>query len=139
MGRGRGWGRFLPCSPLTIICHHQGRARAQELCESRGGRPGLPSLINNTSTLRGDGTGAGGGGGGRFFPFIPLIIMRRYQGRFGEGEGWGGGGLIKFMPCTPLIIMCRYHGRSEREVELTHAFYACNNYRPNYFAVTGNL
>ena len=48
------------CIPLYGVLAIIKRHRAQELCESRGGRPGLPSLINlrflwtwsNTSTKR---------------------------------------------------------------------------------------
>ena len=55
----------------TTYCHWKKRARAQELCESRGGRPGLPSPnkptvsvdvkqhFNNKKKRKG-----GGGGGG---------------------------------------------------------------------------
>ena len=45
------WSQFVPNMSTDIrghevLHHHPSPLRAQELCESRGGRPGLPSLIS---------------------------------------------------------------------------------------------
>ena len=47
----RHWSQFVPNMSTDIRgheapLHHRSVVRGQELCESRGGRPGLPSLIS---------------------------------------------------------------------------------------------
>ena len=50
------WSQFVPNMSADIrgheaLLHHHSCVRVQELCESRGGRPGLPVLMSLTVSV----------------------------------------------------------------------------------------
>ena len=110
---------------------HMPASRAQELCESGGGRPGLPSLINlrllwtesNTSSCVQEGEEeedgvAGGRGGGRRASegSMPLIsrINHKKENPFGRRSHCGGvmaKTRTSAPPSSPLPALFRWRGK----------------------------